>query len=102
MEEFNRFLEYEKEIATFKLKTINRLQKGVKLKPKKRTSQANIAEHVLRIAGRPLHVSEIIQIANRDFNVQLQRDSIVSILIKKIKAGQKFVRTAPNTFALKQ
>jgi hypothetical protein len=34
--------------------------------------------------------------------VQLQRDSIVSILIKKIKAGQKFVRTAPNTFALKQ
>jgi len=102
MEEFNRFLEYEKELAAFKLKTINRLQKGLKPKPKKRTSQSNIAEHVLRIAGRPLHVSEIIQIANRDFNVQLQRDSIVSILIKKIKAGQKFVRTAPNTFALKQ
>ena len=31
----------------------------------------------------------------------LKRDSIVSILIKKVKAGQRFIRTAPNTFALK-
>lgn len=102
MEQLDLFFEYEKEIAEFKLKTIKRLQKGVKTKPKKRTSKAGIIEHVLRIAGRPLHVSEIIQIANRDFNVQLERDSIVSILIKKIKAGQTFVRTAPNTFALKE
>ena len=102
MEQFESFLEYEKEIAEFKLKTINRLQKGLKPKPKKRTSKADVAEHVLRIAGRPLHISEIIQIANRDFHVQLERDSIVSILIKKIKAGQKFIRTAPNTFALKE
>ena len=102
MEEFNRFLEYEKEVTAFKLKTINRFQKGLKLKPKKRTSQSDIAAHVLRIAGRPLHISVIIQIAHRDFQVQLERDSIVSILIKKIKADQKFIRTAPNTFALKE
>ena len=102
MEQFERFLEYEKEIAELKLKTINRLYKGVKAEPKKRTSKADIVEHVLKIAGRPLHVSEIIQIANRDFNIQLERDSIVSILIKKIKAGQRFIKTAPNTFALKQ
>ena len=99
---FTCFLEYEKEISEFKLKTINRLQKGLKPKPRKRTSKAAIVEHVLQIAGRPLHISEIIQIANRDFNVQLERDSIVSILIKKIKAGQTFIRTAPNTFALKE
>ena len=102
MEQFDKFLEYEKEIAEYKIKTISRLQKGLKPKPKKRTSKANIVEHVLQIAGRPLHVSEIIQIANRDFQVQLERDSIVSILIKKIKAGQRFIRTAPNTFALKE
>jgi len=102
MEQFESFLEYEKEIAEFKLKAINRLQKGLKPKPKKRTSKADIVEHVLQIAGRPLHVSDIIQIANRDFQVKLERDSIVSILIKKIKAGQKFIRTAPNTFALKE
>ena len=102
MDEFNRFLEYEKEVAEFKLKTINRLQKGVIAKQRKRTSKSATVEHVLRIAGRPLHISEIIQIANRDFNVQLERDSIVSMLIKKIKAGQMFIRTAPNTFALKE
>ena len=102
MNEFNRFLEYEKEVAEFKLKTIDRLQKRVIAKQKKRTSKSATVEHVLRIAGRPLHISEIIQIAIRDFNVQLERDSIVSMLIKKIKAGQKFIRTAPNTFALKE
>ena len=102
MEQFDRFLQYEKDIAEFKLKTINHLQKGLKTKPKRRTSKTEIVEHVLQIAGRPLHVSEIIQIAHRDFQVQLERDSIVSILIKKIKAGQRFIRTAPNTFALKE
>jgi dTDP-4-dehydrorhamnose reductase len=102
MEQFDKFLQYEKDIAEFKIKTINRLQKGLIPKPKKRTSKAGIVEHVLQIAGRPLHVSEIIEIANRDFQVQLERDSIVSILIKKIKAGQRFIRTAPNTFALKE
>ena len=102
MEQFDNFLKYEKEIAEFKLKTIDRLQKGLKPKPKKRTSKADVVEHVLQIAGRPLHISEIIQIANRDFQIQLERDSIVSILIKKIRAGQKFIRTAPNTFALKE
>ena len=102
MEQFDNFLKYEKEIAEFKLKTIDRLQKELKPKPKKRTSKADVVEHVLQIAGRPLHISEIIQIANRDFQIQLERDSIVSILIKKIRAGQKFLRTAPNTFALKE
>ncbi len=102
MEQFDSFFDYEKEVAEFKLKTINRLQKGLKPKTRKRTPKAETVEHVLRIAGRPLHVSEIIQIASRDFQVQLERDSIVSILIKKIKAGQRFIRTAPNTFALKK
>jgi len=102
MEPFEQFLEYEKEITEYKLKTISRLQKGLKAKPVKRTSKADIVEHVLQIAGRPLHVSEIIQIADRDFHVQLERDSIVSILIKKINAGQTFIRTSPNTFALKE
>jgi hypothetical protein len=102
MEQFDNFLKYEKEIAEFKVKTIDRLQKGLKPKPKKRTSKVDVVEHVLQIAGRPLHISEIIQIANRDFQIQLERDSIVSILIKKIRAGQKFIRTAPNTFALKE
>ena len=102
MENFELYLQYHKEIAENKLKTINRFLKSSKPKPVKRKSKASIVENVLRIAGRPLHISSIIEIAERDFGVQLERDSIVSILIKKIKTGQTFIRTAPNTFSLKE
>jgi hypothetical protein len=101
MENFELYLQYHKELTELKLKTINRFLKGAKPQTKKRTSKVDIVENVLRIAGRPLHVSQIIEIAGRDFLVQLERDSIVSIIIKKIKAGQRFIRTGPNTFALK-
>ena len=102
MESFEKFLEYEKQIAEFKIKTISRIQKGLETKPRKPMSKVETVEHVLKIAGRPLHISEIIHIADRDFQVPLERDSMVSILVKKIRAGQRFIRTAPNTFALKE
>lgn len=98
-DEFNRYLSYQKEVAEAKLKIIGRLQKGMKEKPQNRTSQINIAWHVLKAAGRPLHVSEIIEIAKRDFQEELERDSIVSAILKKARAGRMFIRTAPNTFA---
>ena len=56
----------------------------------------------MHIAGCPLHVSEIIQLAKRDFEVELDRDSIVSAILKKVNAGKSFIRTSPNTFALKE
>ena len=102
MEDFNLYLHYQKELTENKLRTINRFLSTTRQKPIKRTSKVGVVENVLRIAGRPLHVSEIIEIAIRDFEVQLERDSITSILTKKIKAGRKFIRTAPNTFALKE
>ena len=102
MENFDLYLQYHKELTENKLKTIDRFIKQVKPRPIKRTSKVGTVENVLKLAGRPLHISKIIEIAARDFEVQLERDSITSILTKKIKAGQKFTRTAPNTFALKE
>ena len=102
MEDFKLYLQYQKEMTESKLNITNRFLKGAKGKPKKRTSKIDIVENVLKVAGRPLHVSEIIEMSKRDYQVDVERDSIVSILIKKIKAGQKFTRTAPNTFALKE
>ncbi len=101
MDQFESYLQYQKEVAESKLKIINRFQKGVK-PTLKRTSKIEIAKNVLNIAGRPLHVSEIIQLAKRDFEVDLDRDSIVSAILKKVKAGKSFVRTSPNTFTLKE
>ncbi len=102
MDDFESYLLYQKEITESKLKVINRFQKAVQPKPVKRTSKIEVAKNVLRIAGRPLHVSEIIHLAERDFQVALERDSIVSAILKKVTAGKSFIRTAPNTFALKE
>ena len=102
MDQFESYLQYQKEITETKLKIINRFQKAVEPKLKKRTSKIEIARNVLHIAGRPLHVSEIIRLAQRDFQVTLDRDSIVSAILKKVNAGKSFIRTAPNTFALKE
>jgi len=101
MDQFESYLQYQKEITESKIKVINRFQKGIKPKTK-RTSKIEIAKNVLHIAGRPLHVSEIIQLAKRDFEIELDRDSIVSAILKKVKAGKSFIRTSPNTFALKE
>ena len=102
MDQFESYLQYQKEITETKLKIINRFQKAVQPKQKKRTLKIVIARNVLHIAGRPLHVSEIIRLAQRDFQVTLDRDSIVSAILKKVNAGKSFIRTAPNTFALKE
>ncbi len=102
MDQFKSYLQYQKEITETRLKIINRFQKGIQAKPNKRTSKIEIARNVLHIAGQPLHVSEIIRLAQRDFQVALERDSIVSAILKKVNAGKSFIRTAPNTFALKE
>ncbi len=102
MEEFETFLAYEKEVAESKLKIIDRFQKGMKERPVKRTSMVDLVEQILRNVGRPMHISEIIEIAARDYDSTLDRDSVVSFIIKRMNAGRTFVRTAPNTFGLKE
>ena len=99
------FLQYEKEVAEFKLQLIRRLAKGAGPAPEergKRTSNMETVENVLAAAGRPLHISQIIAVAQRDLGVSLDRDSLSSALSKQIRKGRRFVRTDPNTFGLKQ
>ncbi len=98
------YLEIQKEILQAQLKVIYRHQRKIlpQMRETKRTSNLSFVEDILKNTGTPLHISEIIEIAKTEFNADLERDSIVSALIKKIKAGKTFIRTAPNTFALKK
>lgn len=103
MTDIDNYLEIKRELLQAQLRVVYRHQRktaphGQKLK---RTSNLTIVEDILQNSDRPLHISKIIQIAQKDYNVNLERDSIVSALIKKINAGQMFIRVAPNTFALK-
>jgi hypothetical protein len=72
-----------------------------KFRPRgKGMSQMSIIYDVLLAAQEPLHVTEIIERAKKDFNVDLDRDSIVSAITKKVKNQKMFKRVKANTFTL--
>jgi dTDP-4-dehydrorhamnose reductase len=104
MEREELFLTYEKEVAEFKLGLIARLARKTSLHQpgRRRTSNLDMVEKVLGDAGKPLHVSEIIAAVEREFGVQLDRDSLSSAMGKQILKGVRFNRVAPNTFGLRQ
>jgi hypothetical protein len=86
------------------LKTIREfLRQGEdpKFKPRKKgPSQMSIVYDILSASGKPLHISEIISRAKEDFNIVLERESIVSAITKKVKSGRMFKRVKANTFTV--
>lgn len=67
----------------------------------KRRSQVSLVYDILEAAGRPLHISQIIAAAQKRFHRKLDRESLVSALTKRLSREDRFVRTEPNTFALR-
>ena len=105
MDTFDKLLEFQKDLIQSQLKVIYRYQQQTPhlKKTAQRTSKLNIVEDILASHHhQPLHISKIIEIAKNDYDVTLERDSIVSALVKKIQAGVRFIRVAPNTFDLKK
>jgi hypothetical protein len=66
----------------------------------KRMSHADIVHEILRTARRPLHITEIIKLESTSMAVDLDRESVVSTLAKRVARKDRFTRTAPNSFAL--
>ena len=103
MTAIDNYLEIKRELLQAQLRVVYRHQRktvphGQKVK---RTSNLTIVEDILQNSGQPLHISKIIQIAQKDYGVNLDRDSIVSALIKRLMQENFSSRVAPNTFALK-
>ena len=67
-----------------------------------RKSQMSMIIDILSSANTPMHVSEIIRQAKEQYGANLDRESMVSALTKKVKKGATFVRTGPNIFGLKK
>ena len=86
------------------LNTIRQLRKaaGMDEKPEteKRISQIDIVYDILEARERPMHVDSIIAQAKQLYDIQLDKESIVSALTKRVKRQDRFIKTAPNTFAL--
>jgi hypothetical protein len=72
--------------------------KGVR-KARSGRSQLSIVLDLLKEANRPLHITEIVEQAHKRFGQKLDRESLVSALSKRVARGDRFRRTAPNTFA---
>lgn len=84
-------------------KAVKRLRSGPSERklPSRAMSQIGMVHDVLRRADQPLHVSEIIERVEKLHGFKLERESIVSTLVKKVNRGDRFVRTDKNVFALK-
>jgi DNA-directed RNA polymerase delta subunit len=65
-------------------------------------SQVNMVYDILQKAGQPLHITEIIERVAKVYGQRLDRESIVSSLVKKVNRGDRFVRTEKNVFGLKE
>ncbi|MCX6638128.1 MAG: HTH domain-containing protein [Acidobacteria bacterium] len=87
------------------LRAVRRLRQGATVTPraarKKGLSQVDMAYDVLKKARSPLHVSEILARIHVAFGVAVDRESLVSSLSKKVARGDRFLRTARNTFGLR-
>ena len=86
------------------LRAVRRLRTGAnKAKsrsPRKGMSQVDMAYDILKKAGAPLHVSEIIARIEQDHGRQVDRESLASALIKKVQRNNRFIRSNKNVFGL--
>ena len=104
MDEFSKYLDLVEGLARSTLDIVNKFRSGIPVinSRSKRTYKFEYVESILRNAGRPLHINEIIEIAKRDYKATINKDSLSSAISKKIRAGSRIVRTAPNTFQFKE
>jgi len=64
----------------------------------KSMSNMDMAIDILQQARQPLHISEILAQIKNKHKISLDRESLVSALVKKVHRHQGLNRTAPNTF----
>ena len=96
------FLLFYESLFSTQLRAIRQLKAPRRKTPKPRLgksmSNMDMALDILRQAQRPLHVSDLLAQVKAKHGVALDRESLVSALVKKVHRHQGVVRTAPNTF----
>ena len=84
------------------LRAIRRLKqdKPAPGRAQKGMSQVDMVFDILQRAGGPLHISDIVERIARVHGQRLDRESLVSALVKKVQRQDRFTRTGKNIFAL--
>lgn len=86
------------------LRAIRRLRnpKSEKSTTNKSMSQVDMAYDILDKIGTPLHINEIILNIEKSHKIQVDRESLVSAITKKVTRGVRFARVGKNTFVAKK
>jgi hypothetical protein len=85
------------------LRAIRRLRGNNKeLPPKRGMSQVDMAYNILEKIGTPLHINEIIHNIEITHRIQVDRESLVSAITKKVQRGDRFSKVGKNTFEAKK
>ena len=100
-------LEILEAMSRAQLRAIRRLRLSPKAKSKagataegRRVSGMDMVIDILTREGRPRHITDILAAVQKRFGVELDRESVVSAISKRVARQDRFMRTAPNTFAL--
>ena len=100
-------LEILEAVSRAQLRAIRRLRLSPKAKSKTgaraeggRLSGMDMVTDILRREDRALHITDILAGVQKRFGVELDRESVVSAMSKRVARQDRFMRTAPNTFAL--
>jgi predicted transcriptional regulator len=100
----NELIEVLESTALSQLRALRSLrraeQRPVAAPGTKRKSNMDIVYDILLAAKGPLHITDLLQRAKKDYHRPLRRESLVSALTKKVLDRNTFTRTAPNTFDL--
>lgn len=90
-------------LLSAQLRVVRQLKSPKPKKPKgekEGMSKIDMALDILRQSGQPLHISEILAQVKAKYKITLDRESLVSALVKKIHRHPGLSRTAPNTFRI--
>jgi hypothetical protein len=97
-----RLLDFYEELLSAQLRVVRRWRHPNDSREKgevsKSMSNIDMVLDILFLARRPLHITEILEQVRAKHGVSLDRESLVSALVKKVHREQGLIRTAPNTF----
>jgi predicted transcriptional regulator len=98
--ELQEYLKIKQKVLEAQLKATNELLQQLSPVKAKRKTQIEMILDILNDVDNSLHIKEIISLVKKKYDVELDRETIVSSIAKKIAKGILFKRVAPNTYDL--
>jgi hypothetical protein len=102
----------ESELREAKAELLGRPTKAPKLRARRATiarrrpvktgSSVDLAVQVLRAAGKPLHISDIIAQIHQTTGHEVLKTTLVSNLSRYVQDGETFTRPSESTYGLKE